>query len=342
MPITMTDIARKCGVSQPAVSAVLNNNFTNCRVSEVKRKKILKIAEQLHFTPNALAQSMVTRKTHIINVVIPSARFFQSYNYSTIITGLQDTASRHGYRLKFTSLPYGYSDFKSLLGVIADGNIVFYWGGPRHDQLVKEVHKLGLPLVVAYGKCGLPKTTNLYLDTNTAIQTMAQHLINRGHKQIAYINAFGGDILHQEGWQGICRAVENNPGVAVKDYSLDVPRDIEERPDELFSLGKQAFQKALAARQRPTAVMFNQDAIALGALQQAQAMGRQVPAEVAITGSGLEPYTGMFSPLLTTIDFQPYEYGVALGKMLFHRIGRGPVKPVKEKFPLKVLYRGTG
>jgi DNA-binding LacI/PurR family transcriptional regulator len=339
MPITMTDIARKAGVSQPVVSAVLNNNYKNCRVSEEKKKNILKIAEQLHFTPNAVAQSLATKKTNIINVVIPSATFFQFYNYSTIIAGLQEFADEAGYRITFTSLSQGYKDYKSLNGIIADGVIVFYWS-EVNDPVVREIKKMGHPFLAAYGRCEQPGTHNLFFDGYTPFYNLTRQLIDRGHTRLGYAPSYTGDVFHQDEYRGICQAVKETKGVTLREYRMDPMETRLPHIQDLFLAGKQAIRE-IAGDLDVTCLMFNHDIVAVGVLQEAKKLGIRVPEDVSITSCNNDPVSQMIEPNLTTIDFKPEEYGRQLGTMLVDMISGKKVKNKKQAFIPEPVFRDT-
>lgn len=338
MPITMTDIARKCGVSQPAVSAVLNNNFTNCRVSETKRKKILKVAEELHFSPNALAQSLATKKTRIFNLVIPSATFFLSYNYTTIIMGLQGFADGIGYRLTFTSLSFGYKDYRPLSGIIADGIILFYWGA-AHAPVVRRVQKLGLPLLTAYGRCTLPDTHNLYFENRPAMRALTAGLIKKGYRRLMYAPSYTGDIFHQDGRAGIREAVAGTDGVVLTEEPLADRIPLETADQFLFRSGYAHFRRTLEKPGRPEVIMYNHDWTAQGALQAARDTGTRVPEDMALTSSGSDLSSELIEPTLTTVDLRPLEYGRSLGAAMQDIIEGKPLRTRQEAFRPEPVFR---
>jgi LacI family transcriptional regulator len=69
MPVTLKDIALRAGVTSATVSMVINNKPN---ISEATRKKVLKIAAELHYYPNAIARGLATRRTNAVGVIVPN------------------------------------------------------------------------------------------------------------------------------------------------------------------------------------------------------------------------------------------------------------------------------
>ena len=69
MAVTIKDIARQAGVSTATVSKVLNRK--DSVIGDETRQKVLSLARELNYTPNSLARSLVTRKSHVIGIIVP-------------------------------------------------------------------------------------------------------------------------------------------------------------------------------------------------------------------------------------------------------------------------------
>ena len=90
---TLLDIARVMGISVSTVSRALNNHPD---ISEKTKIAVKSIAKELECEPNALAQSLVTKSTHTLGVIIPN---LQTTFFATMLSGIQRMAGQAGYRV---------------------------------------------------------------------------------------------------------------------------------------------------------------------------------------------------------------------------------------------------
>ena len=91
--VTATEVARQAGVSQPTVSLVLSRN-PKARVAPETRARVLKIAQELGYRPNRLAQGLVRRRSFALGVIVPG---FDNPVYANVISGAEKVAAQAGY-----------------------------------------------------------------------------------------------------------------------------------------------------------------------------------------------------------------------------------------------------
>jgi len=319
MSMTMKELAKLANVSPPVVSAIINNNYKNTRVSPDKRERLLKLIKELNFIPNATAQNLATKRTKILNVITPSAAFFDIPNNTKYIMGMQEAADEKGYRITFTSLSTAYKNYSYLDGIIADGVIIFYWGEGQ-DLVIDAFKKLGHPILVAYGKCTVSGVLNMYYDNRTAMYEMTKSVISNGKKNIVYAEVHSGDIYHQEGEAGILKAIEEHKEVQFTKINLDSQMNIEDHSKRLLTVGKDSIDQILKLPIRPNCVIYNNDLIAVGGSQEAQKRGVSIPQDMSVTGNGNTYLSEYLSPQITTIDIQPRLAGRQSGDMLIRLI----------------------
>ncbi|MFW6069286.1 MAG: LacI family DNA-binding transcriptional regulator, partial [Chloroflexota bacterium] len=89
---SIMDLARRANVSPTTVSRVLNNS--SHPVSEATRLRVLQAAKELNYRPNALARAMITRRTHIVGVIVGDS---SDPYFSTIVRGIETEARAHEY-----------------------------------------------------------------------------------------------------------------------------------------------------------------------------------------------------------------------------------------------------
>jgi DNA-binding LacI/PurR family transcriptional regulator len=341
MKMTMKEIAAMAGVSRFAVSAVVNNNFNSTRVSEKKRKKIEQLVKQYSFMPNATAQSLVKKETRIINVMVPSVTFFDGNSNPKFIMGVQEAIEQEGWRLKFTTLNWRYQDYKCLEHVMADAILTFYWG-PANKPAIEKFKTLGCPVVVAYSRCDIRSVTNIYYDNRTAMYELTKGVIKAGHQRIMLVEAYAGDRFHIEGRTGLEQAVAEARNVEIKKVRLPFTVDqVKDRVSFMFNMGKSAMAESLKDPFKPSVIMFNDDTVALGAMQQARNQGLSIPDDLSITGNGDASLAADWDPPLTTVENRAREAGRLAGETLLKLIRKEPVKQKLIKVPLKPISRNS-
>jgi LacI family transcriptional regulator len=184
---TQEDVAKLAGVSQAAVSQVLNRN--DFAIPEETRKRILGAMDQLGYVPNKFAQSLRTQKTYTIASIIPD---ITNPFYPAFQRGIQSVANQHNYDLIVYDTDEKEENekrnLKSLERAGVDGAIVslFHHGVEHLKPLIDQ----NIPVVFWRGR---PTTEeNLILDTiyvdNVAMaKTSVSYLIDKGHTRIGMI-----------------------------------------------------------------------------------------------------------------------------------------------------------
>lgn len=141
--ITIKDIADLAGVSKTTVSKVLNNK--DQKISEATRQKILDIIKETNYVPNKMAQSLVTKKTKTIGLIIPDIR---NPFFTDIARGAEDKAVNEGYNIILCNTDESlYKEelaFNTLSEKMVDGIILL------HHQKQKLVQHIIYPISLLY------------------------------------------------------------------------------------------------------------------------------------------------------------------------------------------------
>src|SRR6476660_1880307 len=115
--VTALEVARKAGVSQPTVSLVLSKN-PKARVAPETRARVLKVAEELGYRPNRLAQGLVRRRSFALGVIVPG---FSNPVSASIVSGAERVAAQAGYAVLLCET--GEIDVKQHLKALTDRQI---------------------------------------------------------------------------------------------------------------------------------------------------------------------------------------------------------------------------
>lgn len=286
--VTIKDVAREAGVSIATASRALNRTDL---VALETRRRVREVATRLHYTPHGGARGLITRRTHIIGVLLPDlyGEFF-----SEVIRGIDQLAQREGYQCIISSArPRGPTlevALRAMRGRV-DGLVLM---SPEFtEELYKRTLPSGFPVVLL--NCPPTETPHdsLTVENYLGAYTMVRHLAGLGHRRIAIVTGAVGNFDAEERLRGY-RAALRDAGMAPAP-ELEIPGDFSE------AAGAAAVRALLALPARPTAIFAANDGMAIGALAALRDAGLRVPEEIAIGGFDDIPMARYVDPPLTSV-----------------------------------------
>lgn len=334
---TLEDVAKRAGVSTATVSKVLSNTpyFT-----EETRHKVLRAVKGLGYVPNLAARALSSGKTHIIAVVFP-------YVYEAIVTdpnvmhmleGIEAECTPRGYNLLLSTprlSPQGAEPH--YLQLIQSGyleGVIAIDSYPLASALLP-VREKGIPAVAIGYEQGLaPSHDGVYVrhDDLAGGRAMMEHVAALGHRHFGIIavppDVNYGAIRRLEGMRSVCEQAGidfDALPIAYGDWST--------------ASGVRAAEALLAAHPDLTALVCLNDRMAMGAIRQVRALGRQVPDDLTVTGYDDIPTAAIFVPPLTTVSQRAVEQGQYAARMLFDLLDGKTPDPI-ELAP-QLLVRGS-
>jgi LacI family transcriptional regulator len=317
---TAQDVAKLAGVSRTTVSFVLNK-VDGIRISPDTRQRVLDVAQQLNYHPDATARRMVSGRTKVIGFVLRQSpdQAFADHFLPQVLAGLSHAASEQGYHLMIEPIPPDVASgayTRLIRERHVDGIIL---SGPRFDdQDLLRIHAEGAPIVLM-GR--LPNADIPFVDVDNigGARTATQHLIDLGHQRIGLItNADPAYTASADRLAGYRSALE--AAGLIFDQSLVRYGDFTPHGGDV------AMTDLLQVTPRPTAFFIASDTVALGALQAIRRSGLRVPDDVAIVGFDDVPLSDLIDPPLTTIRLPAYGLGLGAAEMLIKLIGKEEIE----------------
>ena len=152
MAITIADIAKEAGVSISTVSRVMNGTKP---VSPKLKEKVYKIIEKNNYTPNALAQSLITKKTNIVGVIVPD---ISNVVFGALTKGINDICSNEGYTIMVCESRGELEEELKLLNILEDRKIdgVLFAGVDVNKELTDAMQKKEYPVVLVTQEAEAP------------------------------------------------------------------------------------------------------------------------------------------------------------------------------------------
>jgi DNA-binding LacI/PurR family transcriptional regulator len=322
---TIKDIARAAQVAPSTVSRALR---TDPRISEETTALILRLAQEMGYTPSLAARHLVTQQTNTIGLVIST---ISDLFVGDVVIGVEQTARNHGYSVFLMS---SYRDAKreeeavrSLHERWTDGIIVT--GSQIDDGYLARPSRLALPIVLI--NCPT-YPYSISTDNVAGARDAVMHLVQLGHRRIGYIANPGSQQANLDRAAGY-KAVLTH-------HKLPPDDDLIVEGDGTLAGGKQAARRLLGLSQPPTALFCFNDMTAIGALSAICEAGLRAPEDCSVIGFDDLELAAYCCPPLTTVRQHRDQLGQHAMNMLHQLIqGCGDVKP--KILPAKLVVRET-
>ena len=317
MSVTIKDVAREANVSVATVSRALNGHPN---VAEDVRQRILAVADRLRYSPHHAARSLSSRRTQTIGVVLPDlyGEFF-----SELMRGIDQVARERGLHLLVSSYHGNPREQGAALRTMrgrVDGLLLMSPFVHGAEALAADLPPM--PVVLMNPALVLEGQAAVGVDNHGGAMTMVRHLVELGHRRIAFIAGPEDNFDACERLRGYRDALSQ----LLPDAETRVlPGDFDE------ASGHRAGQALLDAGALPDAVFAANDMMALGCLFALSQAGVQVPGDVALAGFDDIPLSRYVHPPLTTMRVEIAE----LGARAIHRLlaagedGTPPVRPAE-------------
>ena len=314
MPVTLKDIAEKVGRSVTTVSRALHDYDD---VSPETKELVRRVAAEMGFTPNIMAQRLQKRRTDTIGFILPTfgPRFSDPF-FSEFLAGVGNTAAKLGYDLLVSTCPPGEQELEFYREKVqssrVDGFVIVRTR--RDDTRIKYLSEINFPFV-AFGRTENP-AQHPYVDEDSELgmRLLANHLVDLGHQKIAFIAAPDHLMFTHYRLKGFREGLLER-GILLDDSMIGI--------GDLTQRGGYAIAMELLDRpEPPTAIAACNDLMALGTISAAQEHGLIVGQDIAITGFDNIPLAEHCHPPLTTVHQPIYQIGEMVCEMLIKRIRR--------------------
>ena len=294
MKATITDVAKEAGVSIKTVSRVMNNEPS---VRQPTREKVMAAVKSLNYQPNLAARNLAGTKAYSIAFIYDNPN---AYYVIDMQNGILEACKKQGFELVIHPCQ-SKSDtlLDEITNMIKHSRIAGLVLTPPFSEMPEFVkHLLDLEVEVVRIISGNTLPDNLapciMINDHDAAMSITQHLIDLGHKDIAFIAGEAEHMSTVERLRGYKQALNNN-GLKINDEFIV-------QGEYSFESGIHCAKQLMNAEQTPTAIFSCNDEIAAGALFAARLMGVDIPTELSITGFENSPFSRQTWPRLTTAN----------------------------------------
>lgn len=334
-PITMKDIARDLGVSVATVSRALKDSP---RISEAKRREIQEYAREHNFLPNVIAETLRKSRVQpnkVIGVIVPQ---FIHYYFASILKGVEEKASRRGYRIMVAQSDDKYEReveiCKSFYANKCCGIIVSMAKNTTKYDHFQKLIDMGIPLVFYDRICTGVNASRVVVDDYMGAYTAVTHLIDTGCRKIAYYGMVQSMEIDKNRFNGYEDALRKHGLKPNPDWL----RKCDNRAD-----AEVVTPEILAQPDHPDAFFAINDDTAIGILYSAKKMGFDVPDEISICGFTNGNRAKACNPMLTTVEQRGVMVGEEAANILMGQVeGSLPMDKVEKRVVrTRLIIRGT-
>ncbi len=316
--ITLSELAKLCGLSNTAVSSILNN-YQNYKVPEKTRQKVFDMAAQHGYLRNELARAVITGRSRVLAFVADGETNWEYV--SRVLDGALHMVAAHDYSLKVLAIAYFKECFpdqyqrrivEKLLKQQVEGVLLYDQNGDFIEELREQLHQKNIPTCTVNSDC--PKGIWVASDDYSGVKMAVKHLVDLGHRRIAYMGGtpYSTFYFSRERRRGYHDALhEYLPGEKLQEFAC---RRTEE---DLQAMSGRMLDAHLGEF---TGIICETDFHAVSIIREAISRGIRIPDDLSVVG-----YAGLnfckYAALPITTIAQPFEeIGRIATKRLFTAI----------------------
>ncbi|PZT69766.1 LacI family transcriptional regulator [Streptomyces sp. SW4] len=329
---TMADVARSAGVSVATVSHVLNGTRP---VLPHTRQAVLEAVEELGYTPNTLARSLVTARTRSIGLAVSA---ISNPYFTEILQGVEAAALEHGYGLLIADPHDDPGHERKVVQLLherrVDGMIVAPSANPRDLLAYLGRHRVPTVLldrVVDAPEDGAARFDQVCADSAEPTTRLVTHLAGLGHRRIGLVAGRPGLSTTRE------RITGYRHGLAAAGLPYD--ERLLAHGDSEAAGGAKATEALLSLAAPPTAVVTANNAMTIGALRALRDRRLSVPGDIALCCFDDFAWADLFEPRLTAIAQPSRDIGARAVQVLLERLA-APDRPARTlRLPCSFVHR---
>lgn len=324
--VTSLEVALRAGVSQSAVSRAFTPGAS---VAEATRKRVLEAARELGYRPNAIARTLITRRSRIVAMVVS---YLENPFYPAIVERMSQRLQRDGYHL----LPF-ISDteavdalLEQLMQYQVDGIVLV--SATLSSALARECARIGVPVVLFNRVDAIGTVSAVSSDNVEGGRIAARALLGAGHRSPAFVAGLENTSTSRDREAGFREELARH-GIrryrrAVGHYSFDGARKAARR---LFSTGRP-----------PDALFVANDHMAIAVMDTLRhELGLRVPDDVSVIGFDDAPQAAWDSYRLTTVEQAVAPMVEATVALLMEQIDRKSASARRVDVPVRLVVRDS-
>lgn len=332
--VTINDVAKNVGVSKVTVSYVLNNRQTGVRISDRTRQRVITVARELGYHPNALARGLARRQTDTLALVMQFPSVFSGWSgfINELMHGATDAATDLGFDLMLHTKPQLNidRDVAALTDGRADGALLLR---DRDDPMAAQLTERGFPYVEIFSHSDLAGACSVDCDNLAGARLAVEHLHSLGHRRIGHLSGSPQSLAAADRMRGYCQSLDSFSIAPNPAWVCEITHPGGD-PQPLLDMMEQP--------NPPTALFAWSDDVAVWAMRQLrEKQGLRIPDDVSIIGFDGAAVGDHMTPRLTSIQQPIYAMAARGVAMLASLIREEPLDERKVVFQPALLDRSS-
>ncbi|MCL3860632.1 LacI family DNA-binding transcriptional regulator [Actinotalea sp. K2] len=323
---TITDVARRAGVSASTVSHVLNGTRF---VAAPTRDRVLEAVEALDYVLNHQARALVRSQTQQIGVAMSA---LTNLYFGEVVHAIEEAASAAGYTIVLADTHEDPSTEERVVGALRERRLDGLLLAPSAGSasVLDRLARSGLPTVLV-DRSPDDRFDSVCTENAAPMAELVVHLAELGHRRIAMVAGMPGLTTSEERVAGYLQGLET--------------AGLRRAPELLVTGGSDARQTALAVTALlaqatpPTAIVAASNTMVIATMRTLRAHGLSVPGDVAVVGFDDFEWADVFSPRLTTVAQDTTSIGQTAVDLLLQRMTGTARAPQALRVPALVRHR---
>ncbi|MBL4822197.1 MAG: LacI family DNA-binding transcriptional regulator [Colwellia sp.] len=339
MKATINDVAKLSGVSIKTVSRVMNNEPS---VRQLTREKVQAAVKELNYQPNLAARNLAGTKSYTVAFIYDNPN---AYYIIDMQEGILAACRQQGFELLINPCDSKKDNVtEEIINTIKHARVAGVVLTPpfsERPEFVKRITELDVKVVRIMSGDTAPDELSpcVMVNDREAAQTITQHLIDLGHRKIAFIAGEAEHMSTIERYKGYRRALKAN--------EIEFNKKLVIEGEYSFESGvqgaKQLMAEEVSLAQRPSAIFSCNDEIAAGALFAARLMNIKIPEQLSIAGFENSPFSRQTWPKLTTADQPNKQIAKDAASLLISQVRKHENKNITNQYiPQLVVRDSTG
>lgn len=327
--MNIKEVAEHANVSTATVSRLINNTSY---ISPETAKKVWSAIEELGYYPNINARGLASGRSLLLGLIVSD---IVNPFFPELVKSFEECAVEQGYEIITANTNYDSARtalrVRRLIERRVDGVAVMT--SEMDQTLIDELSTRGIPIVFLDTGAVQENISNIRIDYEQGISEAVNHLLELGHRRIGFISGPLGlksarirrsaflKFLRQQG------IIEEKELVTMGNYKING--------------GKDAMNRLLKLKERPTAVLASNDLMAIGVLQALRIHGLHVPEDISLIGFDNIVLTESTDPPLTTVNVSRVKVGEFAFESLFELINSETKIGTERQVETKLIVRDS-
>jgi DNA-binding LacI/PurR family transcriptional regulator len=325
--ITSIGVAYRAHVSQATVSRVLN---AKGNVRKETAEKVMAAVEELGYQPNAIARSLINRKTDIVALV--SVNSTHSF-YLNIINNISQILSRAGKHILYFQVKYD-EDLKAILKQVhqyqVDGMII--QSAAVSPKVTEEAERINLPMAIFNRPICSDSIYSVCSDNVKASHMVADYLIEKGYTSFGFIGSTAMENISIDRQKGFTERLQERGGY----------KPLVEYGTFTYSSGWEAMRRMAEAKKLPEVIFSSNDLMAMGAMDFLRyELKLSLPEDIGIIGFDAIQEGAWQAYNLSSVEQPIAKMIETICDYLLKRMNDEPVIEKTHLFGCKILERET-